>query len=120
MFGNKSESWLIVGLGNPGKEYEKTRHNCGFRAIDVLADKLGCKVDKGKFQGLYGQVNYQGKKLYLLDRKDDLSRLGLWALRLQFTTESPQEVDRVLNQYDTAAPFDNATCTRGLYLRGVE
>ena len=66
MFGNKSESWLIVGLGNPGKEYEKTRHNCGFRAIDVLADKLGCKVDKGKFQGLYGQVTRDGRKLYLL------------------------------------------------------
>ena len=66
MFGNKSESWLIVGLGNPGKEYEKTRHNCGFRAIDVLADKLGCKVDKGKFQGLYGQTVNGGKKLYLL------------------------------------------------------
>lgn len=61
-----TDTWLIVGLGNPGKEYEKTRHNCGFRAIDLLADQLGCKIDKAKFQGLYGQANYQGRKLYLL------------------------------------------------------
>ena len=66
MFGKKSENWLIVGLGNPGKEYERTRHNAGFRAVDVLADSLGCKIDKGKFQGLYGQCNYNGIKLYLL------------------------------------------------------
>ena len=66
MFGKKNESWLIVGLGNPGKDYERTRHNAGFRALDLLSAKLGCKVDKGKFQGLYGQTTYAGKKLYLL------------------------------------------------------
>ena len=66
MFASKTESWLIVGLGNPGKEYEHTRHNCGFRAIDILAEKLNCKIDKGKFQGLYGQTIYSKKKLYLL------------------------------------------------------
>ena len=47
-----SDSWLIVGLGNPGREYEKTRHNTGFRAMDVLAEKLNAKVDRLKFQGL--------------------------------------------------------------------
>jgi PTH1 family peptidyl-tRNA hydrolase len=60
------ETWLIVGLGNPGREYETTRHNCGFRALDILADNLGCRVDKAKFQGLYGQADYKGRRLVLL------------------------------------------------------
>ena len=78
----KDESWLIVGLGNPGKEYERTRHNAGFRALDILADKLGCKVDKLKFQGLYGQCTYQGKKLYLLKPQTYMNLSGRSVLQL--------------------------------------
>ncbi|MBP3673238.1 MAG: aminoacyl-tRNA hydrolase [Oscillospiraceae bacterium] len=77
-----NETWLIVGLGNPGREYEKTRHNTGFRAIDILADKLGCKIDKAKFQGLYGQVNYQGKKLMLLKPQTFMNLSGRSVLQL--------------------------------------
>ena len=66
MFGKSKDAWLIVGLGNPGQQYTNTRHNCGFRAIDILAEDLGCKVDKGKFQGLYGQTTINGTKVYLL------------------------------------------------------
>ena len=79
---NKDESWLIVGLGNPGKEYERTRHNAGFRALDILADKLGCKVDKLKFQGRYGQCAYQGKKLYLLKPQTYMNLSGRSVLQL--------------------------------------
>ena len=79
---NSGDSWLIVGLGNPGKQYEKTRHNCGFRALDILADMLGCKIDKSKFQGLYGQCSYNGKKLYLLKPLTYMNLSGKSVLQL--------------------------------------
>ena len=77
-----NETWLIVGLGNPGREYEKTRHNAGFRAIDALADSLGCKIDKLKFQGLYCQTNYKGKKLMLLKPQTYMNLSGRSVLQL--------------------------------------
>ena len=73
---------MIVGLGNPGKEYTNTRHNCGFRAIDALADKLACKIDKSKFQGLVGQTIYQGRKLYLLKPQTYMNLSGRSVLQL--------------------------------------
>ena len=82
MISKSNESWLIVGLGNPGKEYERTRHNAGFRAIDILADKLGCRIDKGKFQGLYGQTVYGGKKVYLLKPLTYMNLSGRSVLQL--------------------------------------
>ena len=82
MFGRNNESWLIVGLGNPGKEYDRTRHNCGFRAIDILAESLGCKIDKGKFQGLYGQATYKGTKLFLLKPQTYMNASGRSVLQL--------------------------------------
>jgi PTH1 family peptidyl-tRNA hydrolase len=93
MFGRNSETWLIVGLGNPGREYEKTRHNAGFRALDILADKLGCKVDKAKFQGLYGQVNHKGRKLLLLKPQTFMNLSGRSVLQLSaFFHVPPQNI----------------------------
>lgn len=82
MLKKDNEAWLIVGLGNPGPEYAKTRHNCGFRALDILAQKLGCKVDKGKFEGLYGQTSYEGHKLYLLKPLTYMNLSGRSVLQL--------------------------------------
>lgn len=93
MFGNNNETWLIVGLGNPGREYEKTRHNAGFRALDILAEKLGCRVDKAKFQGLYGQVNYKGKKVLLLKPQTFMNLSGRSVLQLSgFYHVPPQNI----------------------------
>lgn len=58
--------WLIVGLGNPGKKYEGTRHNAGFDALDYMAAQWGTKITKAKFEGLYGQAAAGGQKLVLL------------------------------------------------------
>ena len=98
MFGKANETWLIVGLGNPGKEYERTRHNAGFRALDVLADKLGCKIDKGKFQGIYGQVNYDGKKLLLLKPLTYMNLSGRSVLQLSAYFNIPPQ--RIIVMFD--------------------
>lgn len=57
---------LIVGLGNPGKEYENTRHNIGYIFIDSLADKLGVSIDKKKFNGLYTEAVINNEKVLLV------------------------------------------------------
>lgn len=57
---------LIVGLGNPGKEYDKTRHNIGFMALDTIAEKYKVSFSKNKFQGLFGELIINGEKILLL------------------------------------------------------
>lgn len=58
--------FLIVGLGNPGTEYEKTRHNIGFEVIDYIADKYNIELNRIKFKGVYGEGFINGKKVILL------------------------------------------------------
>ncbi len=58
--------YIIVGLGNPGKKYELTRHNMGFLALDLLADKYGIKVDRLKFKALTGEGRIESKKVLLV------------------------------------------------------
>ena len=95
---SSGESWLIVGLGNPGREYEKTRHNAGFRAVDLLAEQLGAKIDKLKFQGLYAQVNYEGKKLYLLKPQTYMNLSGRSVLQLSAYFNIPPQ--RIIVMFD--------------------
>lgn len=57
---------LIVGLGNPGKEYEETRHNCGFMVMDRLSEKLNESICQNKFKGLYTKFKYHGEDVILL------------------------------------------------------
>lgn len=67
---------LIVGLGNPGKEYENTRHNIGFVTIDKFADKLGVSITKDKFNGLYADTNIDGEKVILLKPQSYINLSG--------------------------------------------
>lgn len=57
---------LIVGLGNPGKKYENTRHNTGFAVIDKTLAKLNVELDKNKFNADYTMINRNGEKIYIL------------------------------------------------------
>lgn len=67
---------LIVGLGNPGREYENTRHNIGFQTIDMYAEKLGVSITKSKFNGLYGEVMVSGEKVILLKPQSYINLSG--------------------------------------------
>ena len=58
--------YLVVGLGNPGKQYEGTRHNAGFIALDYIAARAGAKLDRLKFKGLCGEAEIAGHKVLLL------------------------------------------------------
>ncbi|MFV0393499.1 MAG: aminoacyl-tRNA hydrolase [Coprobacillaceae bacterium] len=57
---------LVVGLGTPGKEYENTRHNCGFMVIDEIAKQLAVEVNQNKCKGLYVKTKYKGEDIILL------------------------------------------------------
>lgn len=67
---------LIVGLGNPGKEYENTRHNMGFMAIDKFALNHNVKIDKAKFGGLYTDLTINGEKVILLKPQEYINLSG--------------------------------------------
>lgn len=58
--------YLIIGLGNPEKDYANTRHNMGFNVINKLSERFGIDVNKNKFKGLYGSGNVDGEKVFLL------------------------------------------------------
>ena len=57
---------LIVGLGNPGKKYEKTRHNMGFMVADLFSDVTGIDVDKEAFSGLLGRGKFLNEDVIIL------------------------------------------------------
>lgn len=58
--------FLIIGLGNPGKEYEKTRHNVGFDALEVIAEEYNIDINRIKFKGVYGEGKIDNEKVILL------------------------------------------------------
>ncbi|MBQ7299329.1 MAG: aminoacyl-tRNA hydrolase, partial [Clostridia bacterium] len=69
-------SWLIVGLGNPGTENVRTRHNVGFAAIDALALSLGVKIDRAKYHALIGEGVIDGQRVILMKPQTFMNASG--------------------------------------------
>ena len=68
---------LIVGLGNPGIEYEKTRHNTGFLLIDRFCEKTGLKLDKNKCKANYGIYRHKGEKIIVAKPQTYMNLSGI-------------------------------------------
>ncbi len=69
--------FLVVGLGNPGLQYEKTRHNAGFLAIDFLAERYGIPVNHAKFKALVGDGMIGGKRVLLIKPQTYMNLSGV-------------------------------------------
>ena len=65
-FASNGIEYIIVGLGNPGRQYENTRHNAGFIAMDYIADKLGVKLNRIKFKSTVAEATVAGKRCLLM------------------------------------------------------
>ena len=76
MFGKAAVDWLIVGLGNPGSEYARTRHNAGFRAVDLLAEQAGVKIDRARFRALTRLASLGGQKVLLMKPQTFMNASG--------------------------------------------
>lgn len=90
--------FLVVGLGNPGIQYENTRHNAGFMALDALADDLGVKVDRARFRSYCCEAKMGDKRVLLMKPQTYMNNSGE-AVReaMQFYKLTP---DRVLIMFD--------------------
>ena len=71
-----SIEYIVVGLGNPGREYERTRHNAGFMAIDYISGRSGAKIDRAKFSALVGEAEIGEKKVLLMKPQTFMNSSG--------------------------------------------
>ncbi|HIZ20570.1 MAG TPA: aminoacyl-tRNA hydrolase [Firmicutes bacterium] len=85
--------FLIVGLGNPGKKYEGTRHNAGFAALEALAEKLGVKVRKSKYKALTAEASIGDKRVLLMMPQTFMNLSGQAVTEaMQFYKLKPEQV----------------------------
>lgn len=90
--------FLVVGLGNPGHEYENTRHNVGFMTIDRVADKLNISLKKKGFRSVYGEGRLNGEKIVLAKPETYMNNSGWAVLDLVNWYKVPH--DRLIVLYD--------------------
>ena len=93
-----SFSYLIAGLGNPGKEYENTRHNAGFCAADILADKFNMRWSKNKFDALFGDFEIAGERVILAKPQTFMNLSGNAVQKLSAFYKIP--TDKIIIMHD--------------------
>ncbi len=98
LFKSSPCEYLVVGLGNPGSQYEATRHNVGFRAVDALAKEAGVKIDRAKFQALTAQVTVGGVRVLLMKPQTYMNLSGVAVKQAADFYKVPPE--RVLVLFD--------------------
>lgn len=93
-----SFAYLIAGLGNPGREYENTRHNAGFAAADILADKMGINLSKNKFDALYGDGIIANTRVLLVKPQTFMNLSGKAVQKLSAFYKIP--LDKIIIMHD--------------------
>ena len=102
--GFAKDTWVIAGLGNPGKEYEDTRHNMGYKAIDVLSSDENIEIKRHKFHSLIGQGRIGGQKAVLVKPETYMNRSGI-AVReaAMYFNVAPQNLIVIYDDVDLPA-----------------
>lgn len=90
--------YLIVGLGNPGMQYEKTRHNAGFMAADMLAEKFECSFSRNKFDALYGDTEISGHRVIIAKPQTYMNLSGKAVVALSNFYKIP--LDKIIVLFD--------------------
>ncbi len=68
--------YIVVGLGNPGREYEKTRHNAGFMTLDYISGRCAADINRAKYQALVGEATIAGKRVLLMKPQTFMNNSG--------------------------------------------
>ena len=92
------ETWLVVGLGNPGPQYAHTRHNAGFDTVSVLSERWGAPLTKKKCSGLLAETTYAGQRVVLCQPQTFMNLSGQCVAELLSWYKCP--LDHLLVIYD--------------------
>lgn len=93
-----SFEYLIVGLGNPGREYENTRHNAGFIAADILSEKFNIKLSKSKFDAIYGDGTIAGARVIVAKPQTYMNLSGTAVQKLSAFYKIP--INKIIVMHD--------------------
>ena len=101
----KNSPFLVIGLGNPGRQYRNNRHNIGFRVLDRLAERLGITYSRVMFRALTADTRYQERRLFLAKPQTYMNDSGLSVGSLVRFYKIPLENILVIHD-DVDLPFD--------------